>query len=260
MTQPVLVEIEGAVATIRLNEPESRNALSGAMRDILEERVPVLAVDDAVRCILITGEGRAFCAGGDIRTFAQQQSPSAIRKRIARSHAWIAALLTCEKPVVTAVNGAAVGAGFGLAMLGDIVIASERAWFMGGFNTIGVAADYALGRTLPRAVGAVRAKDIIMTGRKVEAQEAFQIGIASRLVPEATFHDEAMALARSLADAPTVGIGLTKSLVDAGFNHNVPGYLHLEAHAQGVTFNSQDHRAGVEAFLAKQPLPPFTGR
>jgi 2-(1,2-epoxy-1,2-dihydrophenyl)acetyl-CoA isomerase len=163
MSEAVTLESSDGVAILRLNEPDSRNALSPSIKARLEGLVPALIDDPAVRCLLLTAEGDAFCAGGDVRSFVEPQAPAGARRRLSHSHAWIARLLEAEKPVVTAVNGPAIGAGFGLALLGDIVLASDRASFLGGFPVLGVAADYALALTLPRAIGAVRAKDILMT-------------------------------------------------------------------------------------------------
>lgn len=259
MSEPVTFAMHEGVATLRLNEPATRNALSPAIRARLEELVPSAMADATVRCLLITGVGDAFCAGGDIRSFAERQAPIAVRERMARSHAWIGRLLEGEKPVVTAVNGAAVGAGFGLALLGDIVVASDTASFIGGFPLIGVAADYALGLTLPRAIGVVRAKDILMTNRRVEADEALQIGLVSRLYPAAELEGEAIRLASALARGATVGFGLTKLLVNTGFSSDVPQYLALERFAQATAFGTNDHAIGVAAYLSKT-RPNFTGR
>lgn len=259
MSEAVTCVVQDGIAVLRLNEPTTRNALSAAMRERLEAVVPMAMGDPAVRCVLITGTGDAFCAGGDIRSFAEPQKPTAVRERMARSHAWIGRLLEGEKPVVTAVNGPAVGAGFGLALLGDIVIGSETASFIGGFPLIGVAADYALGLTLPRAIGAVRAKDILMTGRKVDADEAFGIGLISRLYPAADLEGEAIRIATSLARGATVAFGLTKLLVNAGTGNDVPRYLELERFAQATAFGTEDHAVGVKAFLTRTS-PDFLGR
>jgi 2-(1,2-epoxy-1,2-dihydrophenyl)acetyl-CoA isomerase len=221
--------------------------------------VPGLVDDPETRCILITGTDGAFCAGGDIRSLVDPQSPAAVRARMARSYGWVAKLLDGETPVVTAVNGSAVGAGFGLALLGDIVLAADDAWFMAGFGMIGAAADYALGRTLPRAVGSVRAKDILMTGRRVDAVEAERIGLVSRLVPAERLAEEALGVARTLAAGPTVALGLTKRLIGAGYDGSVAAYLDSEGFAQATAFGTADHREGVDAFLAKR-RPRFEGR
>jgi 2-(1,2-epoxy-1,2-dihydrophenyl)acetyl-CoA isomerase len=255
----VIQTVADGVATLRLSEPDSRNALSPAIRGALESAVPALIADPAVRCLLITGTGRSFCAGGDLRSLGEPATPSATRMRLARSYVWLQALLDSEKPVVTAVNGVAVGAGFGLAMAGDLILAADDAVFMAGFPAIGVVADYGLGRTLPRAVGAVRAKDILLTGRKVDAAEALSIGMVSRVVPRDALDAQALTIARKLADGPTVALGLTKKLIDQGFDGSVGAYLDREGFAQATAFGTLDFQEGVAAFGDRR-APRFEGR
>lgn len=260
MTEPaVVIERQDAVAILRLSRPDTRNALDGEVKAALELHVPALIDDPAVRCLVITGSGRAFCAGGDIRSLAVTMTPAETRQRMARSYGWIERLSEGEKPVVTAVNGAAVGAGFGLAMLGDIILAADDAWFMAGFGVIGAAADYGLARTLPRAIGMPRAKDLLLSGRRVNADEAATIGMVSRLVPTDRLQTEALALAQALAAAPTVGLGLTKMLMQRGQDGSTASFLQQEGFAQATAFATADHAEGVRAFLDKRP-PLFEGR
>jgi len=259
MTEAVILERLDAVAVLRLNESATRNAISPAIRERLEALMPAVMSDPSIRCVLITGRDGVFCAGGDIRSFAEPQTPVAARVRMGRSHAWIAQLLEAEKPVITAVNGPAVGAGLGLALLGDIVMAGTSASFVAGFSLIGLGADYALGWTLPRAVGAIRARDILMTGRQVSAQEALDMGMVSRLLADDELEAAALKLAAQLARGPTVALGLTKTLVSAGFRSSAREYLQLEGFSQATAFATRDHAEGVRAFLAKEK-PGFEGR
>lgn len=254
----VRVEDIGAVRVLRLSQPETRNALAAEIKAGLEIEIPRFFDDAGARCLVITGVGAAFCAGGDIRGFVEPMTPTQSRKRMARSYGWIERLLEGEKPVITAVNGPAVGAGFGLALLGDIILAADTAWFMSAFSTIGLASDYGLGRTLPRAVGAPRAKDILMSGRKVEAGEALAMGMVSRLAPPERLMDDALALAAQLAAGPTVALGLTKRLIGLGFEGSVTAYLQQEGLAQSIAFATADHREGVNAYLEKRK-PEFGG-
>lgn len=257
--QAVVMEQADGVTILRLAQPSTRNALSVEIKARLEILVPAYFDDPFARCLLITGSDEAFCAGGDITSLSEPQPPAAVRTRMARSYGWIERLLEGEKPVITAVNGPAVGAGFGLALLGDIILASDRSWFRAGFSAIGAAADYGLGRTLPRAVGAPRAKDILLSNRKVEAAEALDIGMISRLVRHDILQDEARDLAQQLAQAPTVGLGLTKRLVNLGFTTSPSDYLKEEGLAQAIAFSTADHAEGVTAFLEKRK-PEFSGR
>lgn len=259
MAEAVIQTVADGVATLRLAEPDSRNALSPAIRAAMEIAVPALLADPEVRCLVITGTGRSFCAGGDLRSLGGPASPQESRQRLARSYFWLEALLSAEKPVITAVNGVAVGAGFGLAMAGDIVIAADSAVFIAGFPMVGVAADYGLARTLPRAIGSVRAKDILLTGRKVDAAEALAIGMVSRVVAADALEAEASALARQLADGPTVALGLTKKLIDQGFEDSAATHFDREGFAQATAFGTADFREGVAAFVEKR-APKFEGR
>lgn len=258
MSDAVQMSRSGAVAIFQLNEAERRNALSPAIRAVLQTEIPVVLDDNSVRCMLITGTGRSFCAGGDIASLAEPMTRQQARDRMALSYDWIGRLLDSKVPVITAVNGPAVGAGLGLAMLGDIVLAARSAWFLAGFSMIGLAADYGLGRTLPRAVGAVRAKDILLNERRIDAAEAERIGMVARVFDDDALHDEALAMATRLAAGPTQAFGLTKQLVAGGFEGSVDQYLNREGDAQSLAFTTRDHRRGVAAFLAKD-TPQFEG-
>lgn len=259
MSEAVRLEIVGAVQVLRLSRPQTRNALTAEIKAGLEHLVPRFFDDENARCLVITGEEAAFCAGGDIASLTEPSTPAQTRTRMARSYGWIERLMEGEKPVITAVNGPAVGAGFGLAMLGDIILTADTAWFMSGFSTIGAAADFGLGRTLPRAIGGPRAKDILLTGRKVEAAEAASIGMVSRVLPAERLMDEALDVAAKLAAGPTVGLGLTKRLIGLGYEGSAAAYLQQEGMAQSIAFGSADHDEGVRAFLDKRK-PTFQGR
>ncbi len=251
-SQAVIVERHGRVAVLRLNQPESRNALSPQIKEGLETNVPLLLADPDVRVVLITGTDGAFCAGGDLRTMQGDLRAVASRARMKASHSWVGALLTTDKMVVTAVNGPAAGAGLALALLGDIILAADDAYFQAGFTGVGVVPDYGLGLTLPRAVGVPRAKDMLLTNRKVEAAEAFAMGLVTRLVPASELRDAALKQAERLAGGPSYAFGATKGLINRGFEDSIEAFLEREAFAQGVAFESDDRAAGVDAFLNKK--------
>lgn len=254
----VVVTTDGGVGIVRLNEPRSMNAMSPGIKAALMREVPRLVADDQVRCLLVTGTGEAFSAGGDIKNMARS-SPADTRKRMADHHAWCGPLLTAEKPVVMAVNGAAAGGGFGLALMGDIVIASRTAYFTTGFLKIGVVPDLGLLVTLPRAVGMMRARDMIMTSRKVAAEEALQMGLVSRVVEPDQLMPEAMKAARSLAEGPTVAIGLTKRLLKRTYESSIDDFLGEEALSQAAAMTTDDFLEGITAFKEKR-RPSYTGR
>jgi 2-(1,2-epoxy-1,2-dihydrophenyl)acetyl-CoA isomerase len=235
------------------------NALSAGIRDGFYGALPGLLDDPEVRCIVITGTGDAFCAGGDIRNMGVKPAP-AIRSRMQNSHGrFISRLLKAEKPVITAVNGAAAGAGFSLALLGDIILASKSAYFLTAFSRLGACPDLGLLATLPRAIGMARAKDILLTSRKITADEAWQMGLVSRVVEPAALLDTAMETAEALAAAPTVTIGLIKRMLLRAYDTSIDEFLDQEAFAQAIAQSTEDFVEGVEAFRGKRK-PQFKGR
>ena len=246
----VVVEHQDDITLLRLNEPKTMNALSPAIKRGLETFVPQLMADKAVRCIIITGTDKAFCAGGDISNMADRAAPS-VRERMHPSHGWVKLLLTGEKPVIAAVNGAAAGAGFSLAMMCDFVILADNAFFKAGFPGLGAAPDLGLALTLPRAIGMLRAKDILMTNRRVGAEEAVALGMATRVVPAAALLDEALALAQALAEGPATSLGLTKHLLNHAYGP-ITDFLSQEAMTQAIAFGSEEFCEGVAAFLGKR--------
>lgn len=249
---PIEVEQRDGVTILRLARPAQRNALVAEMRAALTEAIPAFFADAGAGCLLLTGMGESFCAGGDLKTFSATARPQDNRARIQYSQNWAAQLLTGQKPVVMAVNGAAVGAGFGLAMLGDVVLAGAGAFFQPAFPLVAMVPDLALGQTLPRAVGSQRARDILLTNRRVDAAEAGAIGLVARVVADDQLFDEAFTVARRLAQGPRLALGLTKALVRQGFDLDTPAYFELEAAYQAVAMGSADHAEGLDAFIAKR--------
>jgi 2-(1,2-epoxy-1,2-dihydrophenyl)acetyl-CoA isomerase len=255
----VIAERQGAVGVLRLNRPAKMNALTAEVGEALMHHAEAFIADPAVRALRITGTGKAFCAGGDISAMRLDIKGPQGRDRMMAGQRRAKLLIACPKPIVTAVNGAAAGAGFAIAMLGDIVVAARSASFQTAFLGIGVVPDYGLGYTLPRAVGMPIAKDLILTNRRVGADEALSLGIVSRVYDDAVFDAETQAIAASLADGPTYAYGLAKELVGRAFDDTVESYFEREALAQSVCFASEDFVAGVEAFRGKR-RPTFRGR
>ena len=251
-------EKHDGLTILRLCRPEQKNALTQEIKEALCALVPEFFAEPGARCLLITGKGEAFCAGGDLRTLAGGSTPEQTRARMAQSHVWASRLMTGEKPVIMAVNGAAVGAGFGLALLGDIVLASDSAYFVPGFSAIGVAADLGVALTLPRAVGVVRAKDILLRNRRLSAAEALGIGLVSAVHPRDALMSAAVGIGQQLAMGPTMGLGLTKTLINRSYDMPLEAFLAAETAAQTLTFASADCAEGVEAFFTKRP-PRFRG-
>ncbi len=255
--EAVILERHGAVALLRLNEPKAMNALSASIKAALGRLLPDLLEDAAVRAIVLTGSGRAFCAGGDIRGM-DERGAMATHRRMQANYRWLLPLLNAQKPVITAVNGAAAGAGFALALSGDFVLVAEDAKFRTGFFGIGAVPDLSLAYTLPRAVGMLRAKDILFSNRDIGAEEALRIGLASRVLAPEALLDAAMAQAASLAAGPTISYGLAKNLLQRAYSLPLEGFLEAEAAAQATAFGSDDFAEGVAAFRAKRKAD-FTG-
>lgn len=254
----VRVEREGAVATLVLNEPKSMNAMSAGIKAGIEEHLPALLADPEVRAIVITGTGRAFCAGGDIRSM-DDRGPLVVKARMTRTYRWLVPLLTADKPIICAVNGAAAGAGLSLALTSDLIVASHDAQFKAGFPGLGAVADLGLAYTLPRAVGYQRASDILLTNREVSAEEAHAMGLVARLTAPEALMATAMELAQALAGGPTVSLALTKRLMRRAYELPIEGFLEAEALSQVVAFGSADFDEGVAAFKGKRK-PDFKGR
>lgn len=260
MTQDVLqAQAVDGVLLLQLRAPEVRNALSAEMKQALHAQARRFVEDDALRCLLITGCDAVFCAGGDLRTMQSDRSTVGVRRRMALTHASIRLLAECEKPVVTAVNGAAVGAGLSLALMGDVVVAAEEAYFMAGFANVGVLPDMGLLYHLPRAVGRVQANDLLLSNRRVAAQEALALGLVSRVLPQAEFLEQALELARGIAAGPSVSFGLARALMAGSYKDSFSEFLLKESLAQAVVFGTDDFAEGVSAFGAKRK-PLFAGR
>ncbi|WP_430397116.1 enoyl-CoA hydratase/isomerase family protein [Ferrovibrio sp.] len=257
-TDAVVLERHGAVALLRLNEPKSMNALSPTIKAGLNRHLPGLLEDNAVRCLLITGTDRAFCAGGDIRAM-DERGTIATQARMRSNYNWLLPLLTARKPVITALNGAAAGAGFALALTGDYVLASTEARFRAGFFGIAAVPDLGLAYTLPRAVGMLRAKEILFSNRDVDAEEALRIGLVTRVIAADKLMEEAMKLAEQLAAGPTASYGLAKGLLQRAYNLPLEGFLESEASAQTTAFGSDDIAEGIAAFKGKRK-PAFQGK
>jgi 2-(1,2-epoxy-1,2-dihydrophenyl)acetyl-CoA isomerase len=248
---------DGGVATITLNRPDALNALNSQMRGELLAAINAARKDDDTRAIVITGAGRAFCAGADLRGGTAERE----FRRVLRSeyNPLIEAIRTLAKPVVASVNGVAAGAGVSLALAADLVVAAEGARFVPAFNRIGLVPDSGLTRTLVRALGRHRAFEILMGERQLEAVEAQQLGLVVAVVPADRLTDASHELARRLADGPTLGIGLTKRLVNTTEDASLGESLAAEAALQELAGRSEDHTEGVAAFGEKRE-PRFSGR
>jgi 2-(1,2-epoxy-1,2-dihydrophenyl)acetyl-CoA isomerase len=260
--QFITVDTARGVLTVTLNRPDVLNSIHTPMARELQAVLAAAAVDPEVRAVLLTGRGRAFCAGQDLEEVGPAEDGDDRDFEAHVQDTWnpvVRAIRQMEKPVVAAVNGAAAGAGANLALACDLVLASSQASFIQAFIRIGLVPDTGGTFFLPRLVGWARAAAWMMLGERVTAQQAYDAGMIYRVVEPERLLDEATTLAARLATQPTYGIGLTKRLLNASITNGLDAQLDLEAELQGAAGRSADYTEGVAAFLAKR-APVFTGR
>lgn len=254
----ILFEVEKNVAKIKLNRPEKFNSFNREMALQLQEKLSICESDKNIRAIFLYAEGKAFCAGQDLSEAVDKNGPGI--EKIVREHynPIIQKIRSIEKPFVCAVNGVAAGAGASLALACDIVIAANSAAFIQAFSKIGLIPDSGATFFLPRYVGLQKATALMMLGDKIMANEAQQMGMIYKNVADATFLEEALNIANTLASMPTLGIGLTKHLLNKSMNNTLEQQLDLEAKMQVKAAHTMDHQEGVNAFFEKRK-PVFKG-
>lgn len=254
----ILVARDGAVATVTINEPVKRNALSIAVRQGLIRALGEIEADPAIRVVVLTGAGMSFCAGGDISGMLSDD-PLQVRRRMASAHEIVRLIVYSAKTYIAAVNGTAFGAGFSIACCCDVVIASAEARFCASFTRLGLFPDLGLLWSLPGRVGAARARQLMLTGSIVDAAAAERIGIADHLAgPGIPCMEAALRVA---ADYEAVA-PVTTAVVKAAFARGTAGLeevLRMEADGQPFLLSTQDHAAARDAFFAKE-MPRFSGR
>ncbi len=258
----ILFTIEQGVATLTLNRPEQLNSFNAQMHKEVREALKQVRQNPEVRCLLITGSGRGFCAGQDLgdRNVAPGAAAPDLGESIEKNYnPLIRALRDLPMPVICAVNGVAAGAGANIALACDITLAAKSASFIQAFCKIGLVPDSGGTWTLPRAVGMARAKALALLGDRLSAEQAEQWGMIWRCVDDAALQDEALKLARQLATQPTYGLALIKRALNASASNSFDEQLDLERDLQRLAGRSEDYREGVAAFMAKR-TPEFKGR
>jgi 2-(1,2-epoxy-1,2-dihydrophenyl)acetyl-CoA isomerase len=255
----IAIKKENGVAEITLKRPEKFNSFIRSMALDLQKVLDDCRDDDSIRCILLTGEGRAFCAGQDLGEASDPNGP-AIQKIVSEHYNPIVdRLRKLPKPIISAVNGVAAGAGANIALACDVVLAAESASFIQAFSKIGLIPDSGGTWTLPRLIGFQKASALMMTGEKVSATEAERIGMIYKVIVDAELMNEARAMAATFAQMPTMAFALTKQALNHSWGNDLNTQLDLEDELQTKAGSSEDYKEGVAAFLEKRK-PVFKGK
>jgi 2-(1,2-epoxy-1,2-dihydrophenyl)acetyl-CoA isomerase len=260
--QPVTYTVSDGVATITLDRPEAMNSLDIATKEALRDAVVRAAEDETARCVVLTGTGRAFCVGQDLKEHIElldSGSDAPMRTVAEHYNPTVTALATMHKPVIAAVNGVAAGAGASLAFACDFRLVADNAGFNLAFSGVALSCDTGASWTLPRLVGGAAALELMYFPRTVPAAEALEMGLATKVVPAAELEAETAALARRLADGPTVSYGAIRRSINHSAGHDLETSVAFEAEMMALTGGTEDHRNAVAAFVAKEK-PAFKGR
>src|SRR6201984_1110466 len=260
---PDLIEtVEDGVATLTFNRPERMNALSTPIMEGLLYGLPRLGGDPAVKVVVLTGAGRAFCAGGDVKSMAEggeQRSAAEATARL-RSRMEVSRILhELPKPTIAMINGPGAGAGLGFALACDLRLAGASARLVTAFVRVGFSGDFGGSFFLTRLVGTARARELYFTGRPVDADEALSLGLVNRVVPDEDLAAVTMELARSLANGPSIALSLMKRNLNCAESGGLAELLDIEAANMVQTARTEDHREAANAFVEKR-TPVFTGR
>ena len=259
MTSIILEKTHG-IGTITMNRPKVFNSFNTEMRRAMVGALEDCADDPSVRCVIITGEGKAFCAGQDIAEIADVERSPSFEDILDNGFNLISLKIKAlPKPVIAAVNGVAAGAGANMALACDIVVATESASFIQAFTKIGLIPDSGGTWTLPRLIGFARASALMMLGEKVSAKEAEEMGMIYRCYDDELFAGNVQILAKTLAEMPTQALALTKSALNQAFSNDFATQLKLETTLQGQAASTADYTEGVTAFLEKRKAH-FTGK
>lgn len=262
MADTVLYDVSDGLATVTLNRPEAMNALNHETKEALRNTLAEAGSDDAVRAVLLTGSGRAFCVGQDLKEHIgalQAQGGDALATVRHHYNPITLAIATMPKPVLVGVNGVAAGAGAGFAFAADYRVASDTATFNTAFAGIALTADSGMSWSLPRLVGPARASELLLFPRSVKAEEALRLGLVQEIVPADELQARVGELARKLAEGPTAAYAALKESLAYGAEHSFAETLEKEAELQVRAGASEDHRIAVEAFVNKEK-PRFVGR
>lgn len=260
MNKSIIVSIENKVAILTLNRPEVFNSFNREMALLLQNELDACEKNPEVRAIIITGSGKAFCAGQDLKEVTSPELNPGFKKILEEHYnPIITRIRNIEKPIIGAINGVAAGAGANIALACDVVVASENASFIQAFSKIGLVPDSAGTFFLPRLIGFQKASALMMLGDKVSAEEAEKLGMVYKVVSSENFIEEVNNIASILANMPTKALGLTKRLLNNSMQNSLEEQLNLESKLQIESAQSEDYAEGVDAFVNKRK-PNFKGK
>jgi 2-(1,2-epoxy-1,2-dihydrophenyl)acetyl-CoA isomerase len=252
-TQTVVLDIRDAVAEVTLNRPHRRNAIDHAMREELCQMVRRIETDPGVRAVILRGEGGHFCSGGDIAAVNDDKDAASKRRRLIDAQRTVGSLLALECPVIAVGEGAVYGAGLGIALTADFILATPESRFGCSFLRIGLVPDFGVFYTLPRVVGLQRAKELIFSAREFRAEEAKEMGLVMEVHPAASVLQRARAIAAAFACASPVAMSLAKRALGRSLETDLSAMLAFEADAQGIAFSTGEAKQALQRFLSKQP-------
>ncbi|MDO6414083.1 enoyl-CoA hydratase-related protein [Sphingomonas sp. BIUV-7] len=257
---PVLLSIDHAIATLTLNRPAAGNAIDLPLAQALLQAAIRCDSDPAIRCVVLTGAGKLFCGGGDIAGFATTTVtvPAYLSELAGTLHMAVTRLMRMAKPLLVLVNGPAAGAGLGLAICGDVVLAAQSAHFTAAYGGVGLSPDGGVSWLLPRLIGLRRAQEMLIANRRVGAEEAAAIGLVTRIVSDDDLIDEGLKQARTLAAAATNAVAAARALLLESYGGSLEGQLERETRSIAALSGTADSREGVAAFFDRRK-PVFSG-
>ena len=261
-SEQLLCRIEERVAVVTLNRPEARNALTMEMKQALARSLPELGRNPEVGCVLLTGAGGGFCAGGDTKGMQREGRPPSVEDRVRQlrwEHTIPATLHRMDKPTLAALPGPAAGAGLALALACDLRIAAESAFVTTSYARLGLSGDYGSSWFLTRLVGTARARELFFTGDRLSARDCERLGLVNRVVPDAELEKEAWELARRIAAGPPIALRFMKDNLNRALTQDLGACLDLEAERMVLGAQTEDYLEAVRAFAEKRP-PVFRGR
>lgn len=245
-------ERDGPVLIVRLAYEKGRNSLTAEMRQSLQSVLRDIGDDRSIRSVYLCGKGESFCAGGDLNMLQVASSPWAVRRRFRHLNTILLPLMTLDRPVVCGVQGYAVGGGMGLALTADVVVAAESAKFMAGFFRLGAVPDLMTMYSLPRLIGMARARNFLFDNQTMDAKQAYDLGLAIEVVPDAQLHERGLARARKLAEGPAEVMGLAKQIMLRTFENGLDDMYLYEELGQAMAMSSVEFKEGLSALVEKR--------